>query len=273
MGGAASTEAKQKLADASVDDIKAMMKELSPEDTAKIKAAMEATSKPKLFNFKSGLLGCCETCPDFYKVVAEMPGMRLVEMTLGPGQEDKAHDHPGHSMYFVQGGTLSITDYDETGKSKDNAHEVEIPTGAPPIFPAGAHVVKNAGATEVKVVFIEPTLECKPCGDIADYISPFEVAKECYKILAENDEWITGMLTMEVGQEDPIHHHRDHLIYVLEGDQVTIYPGGDKEKAMEVPIKPHAGIPAPMSAPPFGKHSLKNSGTVPLKMLFFEAKK
>eukprot|EP01046_Picozoa_sp_COSAG06_P011539 COSAG06_NODE_661_length_13303_cov_26.208725_2_plen_51_part_00 len=41
-----------------------------------------------------------------------------------------------------------------------------------------------------------------------------------------------------------------------------------------VPIKPGAGLAAPMSAGPiFAKHSMKNTGTVPLKMIFFEMKK
>ena len=44
-------------------------------------------------------------------------------------------------MYFVKPAKLSITDYDEKGVSKNNAHEVEIPAGAAPIFPAGAHQV------------------------------------------------------------------------------------------------------------------------------------
>lgn len=42
---------------------------------------------------------------------------------------------------------------------------------------------------------------------------------------------------------------------------------------MAVDIKPGAGIPAPMEAPPFAKHSLKNTGKSTLKMLFFEMKK
>mmetsp|Transcript_20978 Transcript_20978/g.37782 ORF Transcript_20978/g.37782 Transcript_20978/m.37782 type:complete len:261 (+) Transcript_20978:68-850(+) len=259
MGSGASAESKEAITKASVEDLAKGLKELSADDLAKVKKAMEGAEPKKevkkLFDFKSGLLDCCATCPDNYKVVAELPGARLVEMTLGPGEEDKPHDHPGHSMFFVQGGKLSITDYDETGKSKENAHEV-----------------KNVGDTTVKVLFIEPTLLCQPCGEVADYISPFKVAPECYKILAEDDMWITGMLTMEVGAKDALHHHKDHLIYVLEGDQVTINIGGDESQAMDVPIAPNAGIPAPMSAPPFASHTLKNSGKLPLKMLFFEAK-
>ena len=88
------------------------------------------------------------------------------------------------------------------------------------------------------------------------------------QVLAENDEWITGMMEMEVGAQDPTHNHKDHLIYVLGGDQVTIHPGGADSGAdpLAVDIKVGAGIPAPMDAPPFAKHSLKNTGKTPLKV-------
>ena len=60
---------------------------------------------------------------------------------------------------------------------------------------------------------------------------------------------------------------------MLEGDGVTIYPGGDETAPIVVGLQPFMGIPAPMAAPPFASHTLLNSGTVPLKMLFFENKK
>lgn len=140
-----------------------------------------------------------------------------------------------------------------------------------------AILVENVGDKEGKAVFVEPYPTCKPCGAIDGYVSPFTVSPECYKVLAEDDDWYTGLLTMEVGAEDAFHHHKDHLICallaldrssphrsppprwlsvslsllpaachqplpsahcstgasadVLEGDGVTIYPGGDKEAA------------------------------------------
>merc|ERR1712023_34586 len=121
-------------------------------------------------------------------------------------------------------------------------HEVEVPSGAPPIFPAGAHQVKNVGTEEVKVIFVEPFPSCQPCGTPDGWVSPFQVSPECYKILAEDDNWITGMLTMEVGQEDAFQFHRDHLIYVLEGNGVTIYPGGNKDAAIVKQIAPFHGL-------------------------------
>jgi len=225
-----------------------------------------------VFNFDSGLSDCCTSNPEYYKVVAEIPNARLVEMTMPPGAEDAPHDHPPHSMFVIQGGKVAIKAPPDFAAA--DAHEAELPTGAPPIMPAGVHQVKNVGDTEIKIIFVEPLPTCTPCGDIADMVTPFSVAPECYSLLAENDDWITGLLTMEPGQMDKLHQHRDHLIYVLEGEEVTIYPDGNMEDGHAVPIKPNAAIPAPMSAGPiFGNHIMKNSGQTTVKMAFFEMKK
>jgi len=248
-------------------------------ETAPVKEATAKMMTPKPtnpFNFATGLPDCCSSNPEAYKVVAELPGARLIEMTLPPGGKDDPHDHPPHSMYVLQGGKLAIDGVNEDGTVKGEPHEVELPTGAPPIMPAGAHQVSNVGDTEVKIIFLEPLPICKPCGAI-DGQTPFEVTPDCYKILAEDENWITGMLTMEVGQEDGFHKHRDHVIYVLEGDGVTLYPSIEakaEDKGASPPIKPGDYIPAPMAAAGglFAAHSMKNSGTIPLKMMFFEMK-
>ena len=197
------------------------------------------------FTFPSGLPDCCTSDPKYYTVAAEIPNARLVKMVVPPGEEDTPHEHPAHSLYFAKAAKLFITDYDEAGKPKEG-HEVEVPAGAPPIFPPGAHQVKNAGEEESLVLFVEAYPTCTPCGDIPDYISPFTVKPECYKLLAENDDWITGMLEMAPGDEDPVHHHRDHLIYVLEGDEVTLT--GEDGEPHAVPIAPGAGNTAGLHA-------------------------
>lgn len=238
--------------------------------TARGVSAADKTLGP--FNFASGLPDCVSANPECYSVLAELPNFRLVQMKVPPGGQDKPHDHVEHSMYIVNDAKLEITDYDEKGASKNNAHVVEVPAGACPIFPAGAHQVKNVSDKEALILFIEQLPTCKPCGESAGFISPFKVAPECYKVLAENDSYYTGVLEMAPGASDPVHNHKDHLIYVLEGEEVTIFVGGDESNAMQVPLKAGVGIPAPMEAPPFGKHSLKNTGKVPLKLLFFEQK-
>jgi len=248
--------------------------EWSTFDTAPAAAATAPAASAGPFAFASGLPDCCTASPDLYKAIAELPDVgRLVEMNFPPGAKDLPHEHPIHSMYFLVDCKLKISGPPTPTTLGEEGGVAEIPAGATPIFPAMAHQVENVGESTGKAIFVEPYPNCKPCGDIEGYISPFAASPGCYKILAEDDDWITGVLTMEVGEKDELHHHRDHLIYVAEGDGVTIYPGGDESSPMVVPLQVGAGIPAPMSAPPFAKHTLLNSGTVPLKMIFFEAKK
>ena len=220
----------------------------------------------------SGLPDCCTSDPENYKVVAEIPSARLVHMQMAPGNEDQPHEHPSHSMYFLSSAKLEITNIGADGKH--GAPEVmEIPAGFVPISPAGAHVVKNIGDTTASVLFVEAYPNCKPCGAIADYISPFKVAPECYQLLAEDNDWYTGEINLKKGQEGAFHHHRDHLMYVVDGGEITIYQGGDKSKEpMKLDLPPGAAIPAPMEAPPFASHIVANNGDTDLRMIFFEMK-
>merc|ERR1712107_260694 len=127
-----------------------------------------------LFSFTSGLPDCCSSNPEFYSVLAELPNARLVQMKMAPGAEDKPHDHPPHSMYFVTSANLSITDYVD-GKAGES-HAVEFPAGAVPIFPGTARSVKNIGGSEAIAIFVEEFSACKPCGEVEGFISPFSAS-------------------------------------------------------------------------------------------------
>jgi quercetin dioxygenase-like cupin family protein len=271
MGSGASSGISAAVQAASAEELRVALASLTPEMKERLNAALSPPSS--IFAFNSGLPDCCTSNPESYTVVAELPNARLIQMKMPPGGEDKPHDHPPHSMYFVTPAKLSITDYPD-GKTAGEPHTVEIPAGAAPIFPAGAHQVKNIGDSEAVVIFVEPLPACKPCGDIDGFVTPFCAAPQCYKIHAENDDWITGEMSMEPGASDDLHNHKDHLIYVLEGDELTIYPDGDMEKGNAIPIKPFAAVAAPISAGPiFSKHIVKNTGTTACKMVFFEMKK
>lgn len=224
------------------------------------------------FQFESGNPDCCSSNPEYYKVVAEIPGRaRLVEMVVPPGGEDAPHEHPTHSMYFVAPAKLSIRDMAD-GKLGD-PHEAELPAGAAPIFPPGGHQVKNIGDSDSRVIFVESYPGWKPSGGPETFVTPFEKCDKFYQKLAEDDEWITGVMTMQPGEIDDLHNHRDHLIYVIEGDELTIYPDGNMEDPHAVPIQPFKAIPAPVAAGSiFTNHVLKNTGKGPAKLVFFESK-
>eukprot|EP00931_Biecheleriopsis_adriatica_P061382 TRINITY_DN36905_c0_g1_i1.p1 TRINITY_DN36905_c0_g1~~TRINITY_DN36905_c0_g1_i1.p1 ORF type:complete len:261 (+),score=55.04 TRINITY_DN36905_c0_g1_i1:150-932(+) len=228
------------------------------------------TSKPvNPFIFSSGFGDCVSSNPDKYKVLVELPGARLVEMTLKAGAEERKHDHPLHYMYVVQGSKLSLTPPhgDESGPL-----EVEWKTGAAMIAPAGLRQVRNVGISDLKVIFVEPLPDCKPCGPVADFISPFLVSPGCYKVLAEDEGWLIGELALLPCQGDVLHHHRDHVMYVLSGDSVAIFENGEKSKSRQFDLKPYTGIAAQMGDPVFAKRSMMNTGSSSVKMIFFEMK-
>jgi len=225
---------------------------------------------PKKFTFKSGLPSCCESNPDNYKVVAENELGRLVHMTLKPGESDAPHDHPAHPMYVVKGGKLKIVNF-VNGKEQPAA-EIEIPSGAAPFMPAGAHQVSNVGDSEVEIVFLELSGK-KPEATPEGHVSPLKTNPECYKILGEDDQWFVGECSMECGKRDNPHSHREHFIYVVEGDEVTItnLKDGDETNVdgepICAPIKPGAALPWPK-----GFHFVKNSGKGNTKLVFWEPK-
>ncbi len=78
---------------------------------------------------------------------------------------------------------------DSSSGSAVDSNVVEIPTGAPPIFPASPHQISNVGETDVKIVSVE--VSGGQVGETPDHLSksPCDTDPECYKILAENDEW------------------------------------------------------------------------------------
>jgi len=244
-----------------------------PPEPVKEEKAPEPETKKKFcaaFGGGSGAganIECCAENPDNYKVVAELPGgSRLIEMTLPKGAGDKSHDHPVHYLYVVNGGKLKLSP--PPGATEGEA-EIELPDGAGKVIPAGPHQVTNVGDKDVKILFAEPSLECKAGTVEGDFVSPLKVCPDCYKTVAEDDDWFIGEMVMDVGFEDPPHSHLDHLVYVLEGDGITIFPGKEKgDEKMEIPIKPGMAIPVPA-----GHHIVKNTGTIKCKMVFFELKK
>jgi quercetin dioxygenase-like cupin family protein len=209
--------------------------------------------------------GCVEENPDCYKEICKNDLGRLVLMDIPAGHTDKPHDHPKHYCYVLKGGKLEITGPD----GKPNA--VEMPTGAAPIIPAGPHQVKNTGEENFQILFWEITGKEGPTPQ--NHVSPCECDKEHYTILAEDDDWFIGMLTMKAGETDVPHSHRDHTIYFLEGGNLTIKDWGltnDKsnEHVMNKEIPAGAGMPMPPT-----HHQLTVNGDKDIQVVFFEAKK
>ena len=58
---------------------------------------------------------------------------------------------------------------------------------------------------------MQPIEGGEPCA-LDEFVSPFDCYPEGYQILAEDDDWFIGKMTMKAGAQDPPHSHLDHLV-------------------------------------------------------------
>jgi beta-alanine degradation protein BauB len=62
---------------------------------------------------------------------------------------------------------------------------------------------------------------------------PLEVAGNVYRRIMENDRVRVLNVTFQPGDKAPMHHHPDHVIYVLKGGKMRMRTG-DKTSDMEL---------------------------------------
>ncbi|ELA7389022.1 cupin domain-containing protein [Vibrio alginolyticus] len=86
--------------------------------------------------------------PEQYETLFENENVLVLKMVLEPGESDKIHRHNDETVYFQQGGTLTIT---ENGK----AQTMEIPDGFVMWHPAWVHQVTNSGNSRVVAIVVE----------------------------------------------------------------------------------------------------------------------
>jgi quercetin dioxygenase-like cupin family protein len=86
---------------------------------------------------------------DSHTVLLDNAQVRVLAVTIKPGQKAPMHSHPANVVYVLNGGKVRITTPD--GKSV----EKEPKTGATVWSEATTHEVENIGTTELKQVQIE----------------------------------------------------------------------------------------------------------------------
>jgi quercetin dioxygenase-like cupin family protein len=86
---------------------------------------------------------------DSHSVLIDNARVRVLSVTIKPGQKAPMHSHPANVSYVISGARLRITTPD--GKSV----EKEAKSGATTWSEATTHEVENIGTTELKQVQIE----------------------------------------------------------------------------------------------------------------------
>jgi beta-alanine degradation protein BauB len=89
--------------------------------------------------------------PHVYKVLFENDRMRVLEVTMEPGDRSEMHTHPDFFFYLLgEGGKVRFTS--PSGESA----EMELPAGASAWREAEEHATENVGTTLVHALFVEP---------------------------------------------------------------------------------------------------------------------
>jgi quercetin dioxygenase-like cupin family protein len=91
-----------------------------------------------------------KTNPKYTKLLTDTAGVRMIKVTLAPGQEMVMHTHPVQMIYCLQGGQITVN-------YKDGKKEVfDIKDGDSFQSPADPpHTTKNTGASTITFLEIE----------------------------------------------------------------------------------------------------------------------
>ncbi len=88
--------------------------------------------------------------PTVYKTLLENERVRVLEITVKPGEATAMHAHPDYSLYVIEGGLVRLF-----SSPADTGVAVELKTGAVSWRDAEAHFGKNVGTTTVRLLATE----------------------------------------------------------------------------------------------------------------------
>lgn len=87
--------------------------------------------------------------PDYYTVLKENDQVLVLKMVLEPGESDVMHRHNDETVYFQQGGQLSIKTVN------GDILEAEVPDGHVMWHETWSHRVTNVGDSTVIAIIVE----------------------------------------------------------------------------------------------------------------------
>ncbi len=87
--------------------------------------------------------------PEIHKVIFENDRIRVLEVTVKPGDRVAMHRNPENINYILKPGTLRLTSLD------GSVVDVALTEGQVIPAPVGSHAVENVGGTVVQTICIE----------------------------------------------------------------------------------------------------------------------
>ena len=88
--------------------------------------------------------------PEIYEVLFESEDIRVLGISIGPGERDAPHSHPRYLIFVREGGRLRVH---PRGAA---AYEAIVATGQTQILePVEQHWAENVGDTVIRLVTVE----------------------------------------------------------------------------------------------------------------------
>jgi quercetin dioxygenase-like cupin family protein len=196
-----------------------------------------------------------KVAPGVYHVLADTLGIRLLEITVKPGEAVPVHSHPDYSLYVIEGGTGEFTANDGTKSTQ------ELTAGMAAITPAETHAAKNTGTTTMRLIATEVYRTTAATRDPA--MDAAKVAPGIYKVLADTMNLRLLEITVKPGQSVPLHSHPDYSIYVIDGGTGEFIAKDGTKSTQELKSGMAAITPAET-------HGAKNTGKTTMKIIATE---
>jgi beta-alanine degradation protein BauB len=91
-----------------------------------------------------------KVAPHVYKVLFENERVRVLNVSIGPGDRTEMHSHPDYFFYALSGGKVKFT------MPSGETAELELPEGVSMWREAEEHATENVGGTTIGALFFEP---------------------------------------------------------------------------------------------------------------------
>lgn len=193
--------------------------------------------------------------PQFYKLLQDTLGIRIIEATYKPGDSSALHSHNDYATYIIEGGTDEFIGKDGTKMTN------EVKAGAENIRAAEVHSVKNIGKTTMKVLLVETT---RPQGTVAaDPLDATKVAAKEYKLAKDTLGIRIIDVTYKPGETSVMHSHPDLAMYVISSTKAEFTGKDGKKQVHDLKAGTSMIVPA-------DTHSVKNVGKTTTKVLLVE---
>jgi len=163
--------------------------------------------------------------PQHHKVEIENAHVRVLRITLGPGDKTPPHDHPASMAIFLTDARNRLSPaggaVDESPRKRGDVVAV----------PGGKHTVENIGSERMEIVLVElknpPMKQGKAVARDAATLDP-----KHYTVVAENDRARALRINYGPKEKSVMHDHPANVAVFLTGTKVMMHlPDGKSAEA------------------------------------------